>query len=213
MPEDKDWWDYRFHGRLEHPDDHRKFFRILVQAWISPDNEDCTVLIAEVYEEAAGAWQAGGYAAWNVAYVNLRKHGKEYQSPNIAAILNAAGAETRRDANAARSASHARAADEGHARYLDPVYGIDQIYLQALGTHPSFTRRGVARGLVRWGMDRAVRDGVVAVLQAAPMARAVYPRFGFEELGMVTAQVEGEEEKTFLWPMVWDPKKQAPAQG
>lgn len=36
-----------------------------------------------------------------------------------------------------------------------------------------------------------MRDGVVATVLAAPMARAVYPRFGFKELDMVTAHIGG----------------------
>lgn len=91
-------------------------------------------------------------------------------------------------------------------QYVDAIYGTEQIHLQALGTHPSFTRRGLAGRLVRWGMDRAVRDGVVAALLAAPLARNVYPRLGFVELGTTVVQVEGDEAKTFLYPMVWDPK-------
>lgn len=64
------------------------------------------------------------------------------------------------------------------------------MHLQALGTHPLFPRRGLARDLCRWGMDRAARDGVVVALLASPMGRGVYPRFGFEELGSVTAHVD-----------------------
>lgn len=55
-------------------------------------------------------------------------------------------------------------------------------------------------------MDLAARDGVVVTLLASPMGRGVYPRLGFEELGTVTAQVEGEDEKTHLYAMAWDPK-------
>lgn len=145
MPEDRAWWDYRFPHRLEHPDHHRKFLRLLVETWISPRFEDWVVLLA-------------------------------------------AGSATRLDADAARAVEHARAAGEGHERYLGAA---EQIHLQALGTRPSLARRGLARGLVRWGTERAVREGVVATVLAAPMARAVYPRFGFQELGMVTAHIGG----------------------
>lgn len=92
---------------------------------------------------------------------------------------------------------------------MDAVYGTEQIHLQALGTPPSFTRRGLAGRLVRWGMDRAVRDGVVAALLAAPLARNVYPRLGFVELGTIVVQAEGDELRTFLYPMVWDPEQHA----
>lgn len=56
-------------------------------------------------------------------------------------------------------------------------------------------------------MDQAAGDGVVATLQAAPLASAVYPRFGFAKLGEVKVQVAGEETCTFLYPMIWDPSK------
>lgn len=80
-----------------------------------------------------------------------------------------------------------------------------QIYLQALGTHPSVTRQGLTRSLCRWGMGQTGRDDVVATLQAAPLARAVYLRLSYLELGEIKVQVKGEEHRTFLCPIVWDP--------
>lgn len=74
---------------------------------------------------------------------------------------------------------------------LDSRFGAEQAHLQALGTHPSYLRRGLARRLCRWGMDQAARDGVVVTLLASPMGRGVYPRLGFDELGTITAQVDG----------------------
>lgn len=77
------------------------------------------------------------------------------------------------------------------------------MHLQALGTHPLFLRRGLARAMCGWGMRRAAGDGVAVTLLASPMGRRVYPRFGFEELGMVRARVDGEEEGTELYAMAW----------
>lgn len=101
---------------------------------------------------------------------------------------------------------HSRACSEGRGAFLDSRFGAEQIHLQALGTRPSHLRRGLARRLCQWGMGRAARDGVVITLLASPMGRGVYPRFGFEELGTITAQVEGKEERTHLYAMAWDPK-------
>ncbi|KAJ4394402.1 hypothetical protein N0V93_003619 [Gnomoniopsis smithogilvyi] len=206
MPADRDWWDYRFLHREQYPEVHRRLFRLLVETWVAAEFEDWIVMVAEVYDATTCTWQMGAYAAWDVAYVNRRKHGSAYQPLSVAAVLLAAGAATRRDADTARMTEHSRAADEAHEKFLDPLYGTNQIHLQALGTHPSFTHRGLARALCQWGQDRAARDGTVITLSAAPMGRSVYPRFGFRELGMVTAQVEGEETRTHLWPMVWEPK-------
>lgn len=112
----------------------------------------------------------------------------------------------RRDTDQARTQAYSRASEEGHAKLPNARYGTEQIHLQALGTHPLMTRRGLARRLCHWGMGQAAMDGVVATLLAAPLARAVYPRFGFVELGEVEVQVEGEEQRTFLYPMVWGPR-------
>lgn len=122
-------------------------------------------------------------------------------------ILAQAGAGTRRDANPSHAREHFRAYYEGRTAFLDSRFGTEQMHLQALGTHPSYLRRGLARRLCQWGMDQAARDGAVVTLVASPMGRNVYPRLGFEELGIITVQVEGEEEKTELTAMAWDPKK------
>lgn len=79
MPADRDWWDYRFARRDQYPEEHRGFFRLLVETLISPEFVDAVVMIAEVYDAAAGSWQIGAYSAWDVAYVSRRKHGSAYQ--------------------------------------------------------------------------------------------------------------------------------------
>lgn len=79
MPADRDWWDYRFHYREQFPEEHRRLFRLLLEAWISPKFEDWVVMVAEVFDAATNTWQVGAYAAWDVAYVNRRQYGSAYQ--------------------------------------------------------------------------------------------------------------------------------------
>lgn len=79
MPADRDWWDYRFARRDQYPEEHRRFFRLLVETWISPEFVDVVVMLAEVYDTPAGSWQTGAYSAWDVAYASRRKHGSAYQ--------------------------------------------------------------------------------------------------------------------------------------
>lgn len=79
MPADRDWWDYRFQYREQYPDEHRRLFRLLLEMWISPEFEDWVVMVAELFDAATGTWQVGAYAAWDVAYVNRRKHGVSYE--------------------------------------------------------------------------------------------------------------------------------------
>lgn len=79
MPADRDWWDYRFARRGQYPEEHRRLMRLLVETWISPEFVDWVVVVAEVYDAAAGSWQVGAYSAWDVAYVSRRKHGSAHQ--------------------------------------------------------------------------------------------------------------------------------------
>lgn len=88
MPEDRDWWDYRFPYRDQYPDDHKRFLRLLVETWVSAEFADWIVLVAEALDdddedgEASGAWQMGAYAVWDAAYVGYRKHGPGYSPPS-----------------------------------------------------------------------------------------------------------------------------------
>lgn len=82
MPQDRDWWDYRFPHRDEHPDEHRRFFRRLVEAWISPEFPDWVLMVAEVCaleDEATGTYRVGAYAAWDISYLNYRTFGPGYK--------------------------------------------------------------------------------------------------------------------------------------
>lgn len=122
--------------------------------------------------------------------------------------MNAAGAANRRDANPAHVKALSECAQACQRRCFAP-YTTEHIHLQALGTLSEFQRRGHGSVLVRWGMERAAQDGVVATLMASPMGRNVYPRLGWEELGEFKAQAHDEEEHTFLYPMVYDPRRHA----
>ncbi|PWY80750.1 acyl-CoA N-acyltransferase, partial [Aspergillus sclerotioniger CBS 115572] len=53
-------------------------------------------------------------------------------------------------------------------------------FLNILGTHPSYRRRGVASEMIKWGIDRADEEGIEAFVISAPMARPVYLKHGFE---------------------------------
>ncbi|KAL2853599.1 hypothetical protein BJX68DRAFT_265067 [Aspergillus pseudodeflectus] len=66
---------------------------------------------------------------------------------------------------------------------------------------PAFQRRGIARGLVQWGLDEAKRrGGLEAVTEASAMGRHVYGQLGFvQEGGEMEAKVD-EEFRGRAWP-------------
>lgn len=52
-----------------------------------------------------------------------------------------------------------------------------------LGVDPRYQRRGVARSLLRWGLDQAEREGLPVHLSATPAGASLYSRLGFRSVG------------------------------
>lgn len=63
MRQDREWWDYRFPHREEHPDDHAKFVGLLVKTWISPELDHWVVMLAECWDAPAARWEVASFAA------------------------------------------------------------------------------------------------------------------------------------------------------
>lgn len=90
MEGDRDWWDYRYRKRHQHPDDHRKFMRLLVEAWLSPGFDDWVVVVAEVRDQpAAGHHRLASFSVWDTTYLSFRRHGPGYVPPRRRAPLPA----------------------------------------------------------------------------------------------------------------------------
>lgn len=67
------------------------------------------------------------------------------------------------------------------------------MFLKILLCHAEYRRRGAGQALTRWGIRRARRDGVETVLFSSPMGLLLYQKLGFQQVGKVTVQVQGEE--------------------
>ncbi|GLI74783.1 hypothetical protein PoHVEF18_003031 [Penicillium ochrochloron] len=52
-------------------------------------------------------------------------------------------------------------------------------YLDMLGTHPDYRKRGAGSMLVQWGCDLADREGVAAYVDASKAGAPLYEKFGF----------------------------------
>ncbi|KAM3067308.1 hypothetical protein ACMFMG_005330 [Clarireedia jacksonii] len=61
-------------------------------------------------------------------------------------------------------------------------------------TLPKWQGKGAAGMLIRWGLERADRQGVECYLEASPVGKEVYEHFGFEERGRLVVPVEGKED-------------------
>jgi GNAT superfamily N-acetyltransferase len=73
-------------------------------------------------------------------------------------------------------------------------------YLELVATRPEFRGKGAAGMLLRWGLERADRDGVEAYLEASPEGKPIYEHFGFGELESMVIDLEGKglAEKEFV---------------
>ncbi|CAI7668115.1 unnamed protein product [Penicillium palitans] len=62
-------------------------------------------------------------------------------------------------------------------------------YLDTLGTHPDYQRRGAGSMLVKWGCDLADKDGVAAYVDASKEGAPLYQKHGFVDFNPPDADV------------------------
>lgn len=55
-------------------------------------------------------------------------------------------------------------------------------YLEIIGTKKAYQGKGAGGMLIRWGTEKADRDGVECYLDASPMGAPIYERYGFKTL-------------------------------
>ncbi|KAJ5183801.1 hypothetical protein N7492_001417 [Penicillium capsulatum] len=64
-----------------------------------------------------------------------------------------------------------------HKELMD---GRPHYYLEILGVHPNYQRRGLASRLLKWGLERADQDGVEVYLSSSPEGKPMYEKYGFQ---------------------------------
>jgi GNAT superfamily N-acetyltransferase len=94
---------------------------------------------------------------------------------------------------------------EAEEKFFEPVFGIDQIRLQILGTHPAYRHRGFATALCQWGMKRAELDRVALTVMASPLGFELYSSLNFRDRGVQLVQVPGEDDKLLVHAMDFVP--------
>jgi hypothetical protein len=79
--------------------------------------------------------------------------------------------------------------------WFDILYGEKQWSLMTLATHPNYERGGVGTAICCWGIQKVILSKLEAVtLFASPLAKPLYTKLGFKEVGIVHIQVDGEEK-------------------
>ena len=86
-----------------------------------------------------------------------------------------------------------RAADPTKAKILEDTFPLfsdiwsgsrkENWYLDLLATHPDFQGQGLAKELVKWGLEEARKERVCASVISALGKEGFYGKFGFVERG------------------------------
>ncbi|TGO33354.1 hypothetical protein BHYA_0251g00210 [Botrytis hyacinthi] len=200
-------WRYRYLNRDKYPEDLYKYSRLYVELMVSGKFPDYLTMILEVEEDSV--WKLAALSIWDASYVNRRIYkakGETYNPPTPGEAMEAAGVKTRRDIDPNYDAAFMKAIDGTRKEFTETFDG-DEFYLHLLVTHPDFRRRGHATQLLKWGMERSIRDNAPLVLAASAMGEPTYLASGFEELGRVPIVAEGDYEKHELVKMVYRPRK------
>ncbi|KAG9242030.1 acetyltransferas-like protein [Calycina marina] len=66
-------------------------------------------------------------------------------------------------------------------------------YLELIATRPDWQGQGAAGKLLRWGLERADREGVEAYIEASLDGKQIYERFGFQEVAKLAVDLSGRD--------------------
>ncbi|KAK1836858.1 hypothetical protein QBC39DRAFT_367062 [Podospora conica] len=217
MPDDPQW-DYRFPKRLEFPEDHKKYTKMLLQCFLDPQWDDWAVMVVEEQDPKAKdqAPRIVSFGVFDVSYKNKRREGPSYKTQDPVTLVNDQGGSSRRDVNHEHFDAFRNEQIKAYERNFGGI-GPDQIHLQILATLRSFRGRGHASSICQWAMDlvcsesEALKD--VSVM-ASPMGFGLYKHLQFTELEAFDVHIPGEEERLTLRAMIYRrPKTKSEADG
>ncbi|KAF3083149.1 hypothetical protein TWF569_006860 [Orbilia oligospora] len=58
----------------------------------------------------------------------------------------------------------------------------NHLHLNILVVDPAYQRRGIGEALVRWGVNKSIKEGLPCALEASRAGKRVYTKCGFEEI-------------------------------
>jgi GNAT superfamily N-acetyltransferase len=95
---------------------------------------------------------------------------------------------------------------EAERKYFGPEWGRKRLELASLVTDPRYHRLGAGKALTQWGLEKATECHVPITLTASPLGKRLYTHLGFQELGCVDCEVQGDKEKAWTYAMIWVPE-------
>lgn len=106
-----------------------------------------------------------------------------------------------KDMNITRALDYEHKFNAAKRKYVDDVFGADQLYLELLGTHPDFQLRGAGSKLVGSGIERGRKHGTNVTLCAEPTAEGFYLHVGFVATATISfTSVDGDQ--VFRFPVM-----------
>jgi predicted N-acetyltransferase YhbS len=112
----------------------------------------------------------------------------------------------RRDANLARGEAFLSAIIQSKNVHFNSVYGENQLSLMLLETRREYQNLGAGTGLMKWGMQKARREGLALTLFSSSAALSFYRKLGFVEVANCRVQLDGEQESVNLHMLVFRPQ-------
>ncbi|KAL2009025.1 hypothetical protein VTN00DRAFT_7219 [Thermoascus crustaceus] len=188
-------WPYRFPYAWKYLDDHWRYSNLRLANFM--DNVESGAFVVKVAEmpidEDRSTMKVVAYSVWQMPGDFA---GKSLPKDNF----------ERRDANPARMKAFRDSTTRAKKELFNSRFGDRQLNLVMLATLPEYQRRGAGTMLLQWGIDKADAEGLAITLFAGPSAQHLYSRSGFEVVGNVHTQVEGEEAAIDLPAMAYMPK-------
>lgn len=80
-------------------------------------------------------------------------------------------------------------------------------FLHILVVRPEYQGRGAGRLMIRWGIDRADAEGLPCYVDSTPVAKAVYKRYGFEEVDRLVIEKADHGGEDLVETMMVRPAK------
>ena len=212
FPDDPQW-DYRFPSRRQYPEEHLKCTRRMLEGFLADaDGENTMVRVVtdRGLIKRPGPPRPIALAVWKFEYI----HSQSLQLRGLTqprflgcstvsrhSNMDEDDCANRRDASPRRMQAFEQSLKTAKMDFFDCRYGHNQLHLLILGTLPKYRRQGAGTRLCEWGMQIGRERNLPVTLFGSPMGQQLYLHLGFENIGIVTVQVQGDDEKPTIHPM------------
>ncbi|KAF2732233.1 hypothetical protein EJ04DRAFT_578490 [Polyplosphaeria fusca] len=174
------FWQYLYQFQEEVPHEHHRCVRLgVVQALDAPFSH------VEVIEAPADSnLTVAAAAIWiqhNASYDGMRM-------PHVSTGCR------HKDMNVTRALDYKHKFDAAKNKYLDEVFGSEQLYLTLLGTHPDYQLHGAGSRLLERGIEVGKTNNVNVTLIAQPTAEGFYVHNGFFSAKNISITSADEDE-------------------